>query len=135
MKHFIEGEEPRQGVLLPKYLDDYVSEENPVRVINVFVSELDQGALGSSGGVPEPTGRPAYHPGVLLKIYVYGYINKIASSRRLVREPRLQGNAPTQHVQLMWQNDDLGFKPRPPLERPDQNVNEQRRKVDHRRSA
>ena len=63
MKRFVEGEDRRQGVLLPEFLDDYVSEENPVRVIDVFVDELDLGALGFEGVVPEATGRPAYHPG------------------------------------------------------------------------
>src|SRR5437762_6742103 len=82
MKRFVEGEDRRQAVLLPEYLDDYVSEENSVRVIDVFVDELDLGALGFAGVVPEATGRPSYHPSVLLKIYVYGYINQIASSRR-----------------------------------------------------
>ena len=87
MKRFVEGEDRRQGVLLPEYLDDYVSEDNPVRVIDVFVDELDLGVLAFAGVVPEATGRPAYHPGLLLKIYVYGYINQIASSRRLERRP------------------------------------------------
>ena|ERR1019366_3389197 len=87
MGRFVEGEDRRQGILLPEYLDEYVSDENPVRVIDVFVDALDLEALGFSGVVPEATGRPAYHPGVLLKIYVYGYINQIASSRRLEREP------------------------------------------------
>ena len=82
MGRFVEGEDRRQGVLLPEYLDEYVSEENPVRVIDVFVDALDLAALGFSGVVPEATGRPAYHPGVLLKIYVYGYLNQIVSSRR-----------------------------------------------------
>src|SRR5258708_2353149 len=95
MKRFVEGEDRRQAVLLPEYLDDYVSEENPVRVIDVFVDELDLGVLGFAGVVPEATGRPAYHPGVLLKIYVYGYINQIASSRRLEREAQ-------RNVELMW---------------------------------
>ena len=67
MKRFVEGEDRRQGILLPEFLEDYVSEENPVRVIDVFVEELDLGALGFEGVVPEATGRPAYHPGVLLK--------------------------------------------------------------------
>ena len=88
-------EDRRQAVLLPEYLDDYVSEENPVRVIDVFVEELDLGALGFAGVVPETTGRPAYHPGLLLKIYVYGYINQIASIRRLERESQ-------RNVELMW---------------------------------
>src|SRR4029450_12630301 len=86
MKRFVEGEDRRQGVLLPEFLDDYVSDENAVRVIDVFVEELNLGALGFEGVVPEATGRPAYHPGVLLKIYVYGYFNQMASSRRLERE-------------------------------------------------
>lgn len=72
MKRFVEGEDRRRGVLLPEYLDDYVSDENPVRVIDLFVDALDLGELGFAGVVPEPTGRPAYHPGLLLKIYVYG---------------------------------------------------------------
>jgi transposase len=80
MKRFVEGEDRRQGVLLPEFLDDYVSEENPVRVIEAFVEALDLGALGFEGVVPEATGRPAYHPGLLLKLYVYGYINQVASS-------------------------------------------------------
>jgi len=95
MKRFVEGEDRRQGVLLPEFLDDWVAEENPVRVIDVFVDELDLGALGFEGVVPEATGRPGYHPGVLLKIYVYGYINQIASSRRLEREAQ-------RNVEMMW---------------------------------
>jgi transposase len=95
MKRFIEGEDRRQGTLLPEYLDDYVSEENPVRVIDVFVDELDLEALGFDGVVPEATGRPGYHPGLLLKIYVYGYLNQIASSRRLEREAQ-------RNVEMMW---------------------------------
>src|SRR5260370_175008 len=95
MKRFVEGEDRRQGVLLPEYLDDYVSEENPVRVIDVFVDELDLEALEFEGVVPEATGRPGYHPSALLKIYVYGYINQIASSRRLERESQ-------RNVEMMW---------------------------------
>jgi transposase len=95
MKRFVEGEDRRQGTLLPEYLEDYVCEENPVRVIDVFVDELDLKALGFEGVVPEVTGRPSYHPGLLLKIYVYGYINQIASSRRLEREAQ-------RNVEMMW---------------------------------
>src|SRR5476651_420840 len=95
MKRFIEGEDRRQAVLLPEYLDDYVSEENAVRVIDVFIEELDLAALGFEGVVPEATGRPAYHPGSMLKIYVYGYLNQIASSRRLEREAQ-------RNVEMMW---------------------------------
>src|ERR1700755_890933 len=86
MKRFVEGEDRRQGVLLPEFLDDYVAEDNSVRVIDVFVAELDLRALGLEGVVPEATGRPAYHPATLLKIYLYGYLNRIQSSRRLERE-------------------------------------------------
>ena len=95
MKRFVESEDRRQGVLLPEYLEDYVAEDNPVRVIDVFVDELDLGALGFDGVVPEATGRPGYHPGVLLKIYVYGYINQVQSSRRLEREAQ-------RNVEVMW---------------------------------
>ena len=95
MKRFVEGEDRRQGTLLPEYLEDYVSEENPVRVIDVFVDELDLSALGFAGVVPAATGRPAYHPSLLLKIYVYGYINQVASSRRLEREAQ-------RNVEMMW---------------------------------
>src|SRR5712671_4014281 len=95
MTRFVQSEDRIQGVLLPEYLDDYVAEDNPVRVIDVFVDELDLGALRFDKENPEATGRPAYHPGALLKIYVYGYINQIASSRRLERETH-------RNVELMW---------------------------------
>jgi transposase len=95
MGRFLEGEDRRQGILLPEYLDDYVSEENPVRVVEASVDALDLSALGFVGVVPEATGRPAYHPGLMLKIYVYGYINQIASSRRLEREAQ-------RNVEMMW---------------------------------
>ena len=77
MKRFVEGEDRTQGVLLPELLDDYVAEDNPVRAIDVFVDELDLRALGFEGVVPEATGRPAYRPATLLKIYLYGYINLV----------------------------------------------------------
>ncbi len=86
MKRFVEGKDRRQGVLLPEYLDDWVSEENPVRAIEAFVDELDLGSLGFSGVEPAATGRPGYHPGLMLKLYVYGYINQVPSSRKLERE-------------------------------------------------
>jgi transposase len=95
MKRFIEGETLTQVTLLPEYLDDYVAEENPVRVVDVFVDELDLGALGFEGVDPAATGRPGYHPAVLLKIYIYGYLNRIQSSRRLEREAE-------RNVELMW---------------------------------
>ena len=95
MKRFVEGEHRTQGVLLPEFLDDYVAEDNPVRVIDAFVDELDLRALGFEGVDPEATGRPAYHPATMLKIYVYGYLNQIQSSRRLERET-------ARNVEMMW---------------------------------
>lgn len=81
--------------MLPELLDDYVTDTNPVRVVDVFVDELDLGKLGFSGVDPAATGRPAYHPAVLLKLYIYGYLNRIQSSRRLEREAQ-------RNVELMW---------------------------------
>ena len=74
MHRFIDGEDRMQHTLLPNSLEDYVSEENPVRVIEVFIDELDLAALGFAGMTPAATGRPAYHPSTLLKIYLYGYL-------------------------------------------------------------
>ena len=87
MKRFIEGENRAQSFLFPERLDEYIDEDNPVRAIDVFVDELDLKGLGFDGMEPEETGRPAYHPATLLKIYIYGYLNRIQSSRRLVRFP------------------------------------------------
>jgi transposase len=95
MKRFVEGEDRLQVALLPHCLDDYVTENNPVRVIEAFVDELDLMTLGFEGVVPEATGRPAYHPATLLKIYVYGYLNRVQSSRRLERETQ-------RNVEVMW---------------------------------
>lgn len=93
MKRFIQGEHRGQGTLLPESLDDYVSDTNPVRVVDVFVDELDLVNLRFDGAIPADTGRPAYHPSVLLKIYIYGYLNRIQSSRRLEREAQPQRRA------------------------------------------
>lgn len=95
MKRFIQGEHQGQSTLLPESLDDYVSDTNPVRVVDVFVDELDLAKLGFDGVIPAETGRPAYHPAILLKIYIYGYLNRIQSSRRLEREAH-------RNVELMW---------------------------------
>jgi len=95
MKRYVEGEDRRQASLLPEYLDDYIGEDNPVRAVDAFVEELDLKALGFAGADPALTGRPSYHPAVLLKIYIYGYLNRIASSRRLEREAQ-------RNVELMW---------------------------------
>jgi hypothetical protein len=85
MTRFVVGDDRSQSTLFPERLDDYLGEDNPVRAIDVFVDELDLAGLGFSGIEPEATGRPAYHPATLLKIYVYGYLNRVQSSRRLER--------------------------------------------------
>src|ERR1017187_831451 len=95
MGRFVEGEDRRQSLLLPNSLDDYVTEDNPVRVVEVFIDELDLGALGFEGVQPAATGRPAYHPSTMLKIYLYGYLNRLQSSRRLEREAQ-------RNIELMW---------------------------------
>jgi len=86
MKRFIEGTDRGQSTLFPEYLEDWIDENNSVRVIDVFVDELDLAQLGFYRVAPEVTGRPAYHPSVLLKLYIYGYLNRVQSSRRLERE-------------------------------------------------
>ena len=95
MRRFVEGTDRRQGTLFPDFLDDWVDENNPVQVIDAFVDELDLGELGFDGVIPETTGRPSYHPSVLLKLYIYGYLNRVQSSRRLEREA-------SRNVELMW---------------------------------
>lgn len=95
MKRFIEGESRTQSTLLPECLDDYIADTNPVRVVDVFVDELNLGHLGFDGVDPAATGRPGYHPAILLKLYIYGYLNRIQSSRRLEKESQ-------RNVELMW---------------------------------
>ena len=95
MKRFIEGQDRAQSILLPECLDDFVDVDNPVRVIDAFVDELDLAQLGFDSVAPESTGRPAYHPSLLLKIYIYGYLNRVQSSRRLEREAQ-------RNMELMW---------------------------------
>lgn len=95
MKRFIKGECRTQITLLPESIDDYITDTNPVRIVDVFVDELDLGQLGFEGIEPAATGRPAYHPAILLKIYIYGYLNRIQSSRRLEKEAQ-------RNVELMW---------------------------------
>jgi len=96
MKRFIQGISRDQGTLFPEYLEDFVTEDNPVRVVDVFVEQLDLNQLGFKSVNPLATGRPAYHPAVLLKLYIYGYLNRIQSSRRLERE-RQRNN-----LELFW---------------------------------
>jgi transposase len=95
MKRFIEGECRTQVVMFPDRLDDWIAEDNPVRAADAFVEELNVKALGFEGAEPAATVRPAYHPATLLKIYIYGYLNRVQSSRRLEREAQ-------RNVELMW---------------------------------
>lgn len=95
MKRFVEGTDRGQSTLFPECLEDWIDENNPVQVIEVFVDELDLAELGFDGVAPEATGRPSYHPSVLLKLYIYGYLNRVQSSRRLEREA-------LRNVEMMW---------------------------------
>jgi transposase len=95
MKRFIEGADRGQSMLLPECLDDFIEDINPVRAIDAFVDALDLGVLGFAGAEPAVTGRPGYHPSALLKLYIYGYLNRVQSSRRLEREAG-------RNVEVMW---------------------------------
>jgi transposase len=95
MPRFIEGQDRQQVTLMPECLDDFIGEDNPVRVIDAFVSELNPAGLGFEGAEPAATGRPSYHPADLLKVYIYGYLNRIQSSRCLERECQ-------RNLELMW---------------------------------
>jgi len=95
MMRFVVGDDRSQSTLSPERLDDYLGDDNPVRAIDVFVDELDLAELGFDGVEPLPTGRPAYHPATLLKIYIYGYLNRVQSSRRLERECQ-------RNIELIW---------------------------------
>src|SRR5450432_3342026 len=92
---FVTGQDRNQSTLFPELLDDYVGDDNPVRAIDVFVDELGLGDLGFDGVQPHATGRPSYHPATLLKLYVYGYLNRVQSSRRLERECQ-------RNIELIW---------------------------------
>ena len=95
MARYVEGLDRRQSFLLPASIQDYVGEDSPVRVIDVFVDRIDLSELGFGRAVPAGTGRPGYHPATLLKLYLYGYLNRIPSSRRLEREAQ-------RNLELMW---------------------------------
>jgi transposase len=95
MRRFVEEMDRGQSTLFPECLEDWITEDNPVRVIDVFVDELDLAELGFDGVAPEVTGRPSYHPSALLKLYIYGYLNRVQSSRRLEREA-------LRNVEMMW---------------------------------
>ena len=95
MKRFVEGIDRSQSTMFPERLDDWVRDDNPVRAVDVFVDALDLGGLGFVRVTPRATGRPSYHPSVLLKLYIYGYLNRVQSSRRLEREAG-------RNVEVMW---------------------------------
>jgi transposase len=95
MRRFVEGTDRSQATLFPERLEDWICEDNPVRAVDVFVDELDLAELGFGGLDPEATGRPSYHPSVLLKLYIYGYLNRVQSSRRLEREAG-------RNIEVMW---------------------------------
>ena len=100
MSRFIEGQHRQQATLFPERIEDYITEENPVRVIDAFVDKLNLFELGFTSAEPKATGRPAYHPTTMLKLYIYGYLNKVQSSRRLEREAN-------RNLELMWLLDRL----------------------------
>lgn len=91
MAGFVEGIDRGQSTLFPAVLDEYIGDDNPVRAIDVFVDGLDLAALGFDGVQPLALGRPAYHPATMLKIYIYVYLNRVQSSRRL------EQGVPAQH--------------------------------------
>src|SRR3974377_2481031 len=95
MAGFVSGTDRSQGTMFPAQLEDYVAEDNPVRVINFFVDQLDLGQLGFGRVQAKLAGRPAYHSAVMLKLYIYGYLNRVQSSRRLERECQ-------RNVEVMW---------------------------------
>jgi transposase len=95
MSRFVEGVDRGQSTIFPEYLEDWICEDNPVRAIDLFVDKLALAELGFGGVDPEATGRPSYHPSVLLKVYIYGYLNRVQSSRRLEREAG-------RNVEVMW---------------------------------
>src|SRR5213593_3333164 len=92
---YVSGKDRRQAIAFPAHLDDYVGEDNPTRFLDAFVEALDLADLGFDRAEPKDMGRPAYHPGLLLRLYLYGYLNNIRSSRKLEREAK-------RNVELMW---------------------------------
>ena len=106
MKRFVDGVDRSQGLLLPDRLEDFVHDDNPVRVVDAFVDALDLSGLGFEAANRVAGGRPAYHPAALLKIYIYGYLNRIQSSRRLEREAQ-------RNLELIWLTGHLAPDSRP----------------------
>lgn len=95
MSRFIKGENREQSTLFPARIDDYISDENPIKIVDAFVYRLNLFELGFKSAEPKSTGRSAYHPSTMLKLYVYGYLNKVQSSRKLEREAN-------RNLELIW---------------------------------
>jgi transposase len=95
MRRFVEGIDREQATLFPECQEDWIDQDNTVRAIDAFVDKLDLTGVGFDGVAPEATGRPSYHPSELLKLYIYGYLNRVQSSRRLEREAG-------RNVEVMW---------------------------------
>ena len=95
MSRFIQGESRTQSTLFPARIEEYISEDNPAKFIDAFIEQTDLVELGFASAQPHATGRPAYHPGLMLKLYLYGYLNKIQSSRKLEREAN-------RNLELLW---------------------------------
>ena len=95
MSGYIEGTDRSQVTLFPDRLEDWIDEDSLVRVIDLFVDEIDLGELGFLRTAPAQTGRPGYHPSVLLKLFIYGYLNRVPSSRALEREAG-------RNIEVMW---------------------------------
>ena len=106
MQGFVQGADRQQTTLLPECLDDWVDESNSIRAVDVFVDALALRDLGFDGVDPAATGRPAYHPSPMLKLYIYGYLNRVQSSRRLEREAG-------RNLELMWLTGRLAPEPAP----------------------
>src|SRR3982074_3814890 len=95
MQGFVQGADRQQTTLLPECLDDWVDEGNSIRAVDVFVDALELRGLGFDGVDPAAPRRPAYHPSPMLKLYIYGYLNRVQSSRRLER-------AAGRNLEVMW---------------------------------
>src|SRR3954463_15713596 len=115
MGRFVEEADRGQWTLLPECLDDFINESNPVRVIDVFVDALDLAEMRFDRVEPAATGRPSYHPSVLLKLYIYGYLNRVQSSRRLEREAgrnvgKTSARLDNRNVGSIWRMRDIAFR-------------------------
>jgi transposase len=105
MRGFVRGADRQQTTLLPECLDDWVDESNSIRAVDVFMDALELRDLGFDGVDPAATGRPAYHPSPMLKLYIYGYLNRVQSSRRLEREAEALKRGQGQESQIRTEDE------------------------------